>query len=154
MVGFWLTHNLQRTGFPIGRSIYILTHVINTLQLTFVLNFDHICLLMFSLAATGASKDTWTCICGSGFPEVAASNLSTSCFTACNCTSGITFEWWVLICLEGTMLHYDSCLIEQILLVWVGIFTWVLFCCILQGFQDSWIHRRSIFPLKFLSSFC
>ncbi|XAR59988.1 Non-specific serine/threonine protein kinase [Bertholletia excelsa] len=35
------------------------------------------------------SEGRWTCMCGADiFPQEGAGNLSTSCFTACNCTSG------------------------------------------------------------------
>ncbi|KAH7836716.1 hypothetical protein Vadar_004733 [Vaccinium darrowii] len=58
----------------------------------------------------GASKDTWTCMCGSGFPEVAASNLSMSCFTACNCTSGFSGQ------LDPSKKHFSVKILVIILL--------------------------------------
>lgn len=42
------------------------------------------------LVAGGSTGDRWTCICAAdGFPKVASNGGDTSCFTACNCTSGI-----------------------------------------------------------------
>ena len=44
------------------------------------------------LAAGRSTGDRWKCICAAdGFPKVASNNGDTSCFTACNCTSGIFF---------------------------------------------------------------
>uniref|UniRef100_A0A5B6YLA1 non-specific serine/threonine protein kinase n=1 Tax=Davidia involucrata TaxID=16924 RepID=A0A5B6YLA1_DAVIN len=42
-----------------------------------------------SPAAGESSENRWTCFCSAdGFPEVATDSHRTSCFTACNCTSG------------------------------------------------------------------
>ncbi|RVW38837.1 Receptor-like serine/threonine-protein kinase NCRK [Vitis vinifera] len=42
-----------------------------------------------SPAGGGSTGDRWTCICAAdGFPKVASDSGHTSCFTACNCTSG------------------------------------------------------------------
>ncbi|KAJ6403319.1 hypothetical protein OIU84_015263 [Salix udensis] len=61
--------------------------------------------------ASGQSRGTWTCSCSSdGLPKVAAGSQDTTCFTACNCTSGSLTD------AQATRKHISSTIVVVILL--------------------------------------
>ncbi|KAJ6708345.1 RECEPTOR-LIKE SERINE/THREONINE-PROTEIN KINASE NCRK ISOFORM X1 [Salix viminalis] len=61
--------------------------------------------------ASGQSRGTWTCTCSSdGLPKVAAGSQHTTCFTACNCTSGSLTD------AQATRKHISSTIVVVILL--------------------------------------
>ncbi|XP_010253728.1 PREDICTED: receptor-like serine/threonine-protein kinase NCRK [Nelumbo nucifera] len=86
----------------------------------------------------GASGGRWTCVCDAGgFPTAAAGIHDSSCFTACNCTSGFSVET------RSSRKHISSKAIVYILLLCV-VLTTVAFLASL----GCYVYRRDKCPVQ------
>ncbi|KAJ6937650.1 hypothetical protein NC652_012072 [Populus alba x Populus x berolinensis] len=76
---------------------------------------DNCLLLMYETSyevGGGKSRGTWTCTCSTdGLPKVAAGSQDTTCFTACNCTSGSLTD------VQATRKHISSKIVVILLCV-------------------------------------
>lgn len=92
-----------------------------------------------SPAGGGSTGDRWTCICAAdGFPKVASDSSHTSCFTACNCTSGSPNED-----APARRKHISSKVVVIILLLCVVLTTFAFLASVL-----CYVYRKEKCPIQ------